>query len=189
MRPSRHLFGLLALALTGCGVGSVSPLFSDADVTYDPRLVGTWRDSAAKESAVIAAADADAYTVTYTDSDGKTGRFRARLGTLGRFRVLELQPDKIPLEMSDAYKNLLLRLYAPLIIDSIGVELRFRLVEPDSLKAHLARQPRVIAHVVRREDELVVLTAPTASVRLFLATFLERRGVLSESEAGWRRVP
>ena len=39
----RHLFVVLALFLSGCGVISTNPIHTAKDVLYDDALVGTWQ--------------------------------------------------------------------------------------------------------------------------------------------------
>ena len=175
---------LALLAATGCGFGSISPVFSDASATNDPRLVGTWRDSASQEGAVISLDSGTGYKIVYTEDNGKTAHFVATLGVVGSTRILNVSPDDLPGDLSDLYKSLLLPLHAPVIIDSAGAVLRFRMFEPDSIKAYLKRNPRAIAYVDR--EDRVVLTAPTADVQKFVATLLAQRGFLGEMNE-WRR--
>lgn len=181
------LMVLVAAGVAGCGVGSVSPLVSDADIRFDPALVGAWQDSSGSESAVVAAVGPDRYSVVYTDSDGKVGRFRGVLGRVGSWRVLDLEPDDLPLEASDVYKSLLLPLHGAVFVESIEPRLRFRILEVDSLKGYLQREPGAIAHAMR--DEAVVLTAPTADLQRFLAAYAGRSGALGGPNVMVRRSP
>lgn len=172
--------------LAGCGVASVSPFVTDADRVAEPRLIGSWQDSSGKESAVITVAPENDYLLTYTDGDGKTGQFRARLGRLGPYRVLDLEPvDPIP-NASDVYKSLVLRAHGVVIIDSVGAVLQFRLVQPDSLREYLRRSPGV-AHTPI--GHAVLLTAPSPELRQFVQEFLGRPGVLDAPEVWRRRRP
>jgi hypothetical protein len=173
--------------MAACGVGSVSPLLSDADVRFEPRLVGTWRAPDSKEFAVFAAAGSNGYSIAYSENDGKVGHFVAHLGRVGSRPVLDLEPAELPGEWSDSYKQMLLPLHGLIVIDSIGRELRFRVLDPDSLKALLAREPQAIAHVLRKEG--VILTAPTADVQRFLTTYLERPGVLGAADVWRHQMP
>ncbi len=182
---TRSLLALAAASLMGCGVASVSPIVTDAGLSFDPRLLGTWRD--AKESAVITAAGAGSYDVLYTDGDGKTGRFRGRLGRLGSHRVLDLQPDDPMPTASDVYKSLLLRAHGMVILDSIGEVLQFRLVGSDSLKAYLKKRPHAVPHTIVANS--VLLTGSSVSTRRFLAAFVRRPGVLSELNVFQRGEP
>jgi hypothetical protein len=181
---ARHLSIAAIPLLAACGVGSVSPLLSDADVRFEPRLVGTWRAPDSKEFAVIKAAGSNGYSVAYTENDGKVGRFVGRLGTVGSLRVLDLEPAELPKAWSDSYKQMLLPLHGLIIIDSIGRELRFRELQTDSLKAFLTREPQAIAHFLRKDG--VVLTASTAEVQQFLTSYFQRPGVLDSADV-WRR--
>ena len=190
MKPSAKAAGyallfLIAVAAAGCGVGSISPFISDTQ--YDSLLVGAWRDSNGTESAYITTLEADRYSIIYTDSEGKIGRFRATLGRVGPLRVLDVEPaDPVP-EASVLYRSLLLPLHGAVFIDSIGAELRFRLLQPDSLKHYLEREPDAVAHMI--PNKVVVLTAPTADVRRFLGGYARRTGALAESNVWVRRSP
>lgn len=187
MAFSHALMLLVAVGVAGCGVGSVSPLVSDTDIRYDSTLVGTWRDSSASESVVIAPVSPNRYSIVYTDSDGKVGRFHGVLGEVNSLRVLDLEPEDLPREMSDVYKSLLLPLHGAVFIDSTDPQLRFRILEADSLKRFLERQPRAIAHVMR--DEAVVLTAQTTDLQRFLVTYVRRSGALGSSNVMVRSSP
>jgi hypothetical protein len=180
----RHFIIAVAI-LMGCGVASVSPIVTDADLVYEPSLVGTWQG--AKESAVITAASANSYNVLFTDEDGKTGRFSGRLGRLGAYRVLDLQPDDPIPAASDVYKSLLLRAHGIVIVDSIGDVTQFRLVETDSLKAYLKKRPQAVPHTM--VGDAVLLTASSVQARRFLTAFVRRRGVLDKPYVWRRSVP
>lgn len=170
--------------LTGCGVASVSPFVTEADRVAEPRLIGSWQDSSGRESAIIVAAPANDYRVTYTDGDGKSGEFKGRLGAMGPYRVLDLEPvDPIP-DASDVYKSLVLHAHGVVIIDSVGIGLQFRIVRADSLREYLRRSPGVVAHTMI--GERVLLTAPSPELRHFFQGFLARPGVLDAPEV-WRR--
>jgi len=89
---ARLIAAVALVALTSaCGVGSVSPIVTDATVVSEPRLEGTWRRES--ESAVITPSG-NGYDILYTDDDGKTGRFHARVGRLGSYRMLDVQPEE-----------------------------------------------------------------------------------------------
>lgn len=170
--------------ITGCGVGSVQPLHQDAELLFDPQLVGTWEDSTGKESAALTADGARGYRLEYRDSDGKTGRFRARLGQLGSRRVLDVQPEDAPHELSDVYRGLLLPLHGFVFLEVQGQALNFAVLEADTLRRYLERNPTAVPHIALKDG--ILLTAPSSELRRFLAGYLARRGVLGEA-AVWRR--
>ncbi len=176
---ARGLLLLGLLASGGCGFGSLNATFDPRAGEFDARLLGTWRVSGERELAVVGRGRNDTYRVDYTDEDGATGRFRARLGRLDGRRVLDLQPDGRALEtVSDAFKNLLLPLHTMFFVDSIGQEVRLLGLRPDSLEAYLEREPQAVAH--ERTDDLIVLTASTPELEHFLADYGRRLGVFDE---------
>jgi len=188
MSRLRHaLLVWTAVGAAGCGVSSIFPLISATDVQYDSLLVGVWQDSIATESAVITKVEPDRYSIVYTDSERKIGRFEAILGRVGNLRLLDVKPADPALEASALYRTLLLPLHGPVFIDAIGARLRFRLLDLDSVKQYLEREPDAVAHVT--PGKTVVLTAPTADVHRFLVGYVSRTGVLGESNVWVRRSP
>jgi hypothetical protein len=179
-----HALLLASLLVTsGCGVGAVSPIVGEADRLHDQALVGSWVDAESEETAVITARGGGGYSVVYTESDGRTGRFAAELGSLGAHRILELRPFQE--EGAGAmHRSLSLRLHTLLFLDSVGDEISFRAFEPDSLQALLQREPGAVRHLMT--DDLLVLTAPTPALRQFLLRFAERPGVMTEPMT-WKR--
>jgi len=179
----RHLLALFTMvSLSACGLGTISSIVPGDDSRFDARLVGTWGDSSGKESVTITGDSGSGYAIAYTDADGKQNPFEGQLGALGGFLVLDLRPVEPELGLGDMYSSLLFRAHAPVVIDDIGSVLRFRLLEPDSLKALLAREPGLVAHALI--DDAVLLTAPTGELRRFLTTYLRRPGVLTE-QSSW----
>ncbi len=169
------------IALGGC-VRSVSPVVAEADREFDARLLGNWATSG-REKAEVAAKDGD-YAVAYTDGKGNVSHFVARLGRMGRYRVLDVSPVDSDLQGNDAYNALLLPVHTFMIVDSIGSEFRSREVKLDSVEAYLARQPTALAHL--RVGDEILLTAPTPELRAFLERFAARPGVLEE-QGVWTR--
>lgn len=168
---------LLTILLAGCGVGSFSQAFPDSARKFDPQLIGEWR-SADKETFVVTVDNAQGYMILFKDENGNSGVFTARMGTIGKFRVLDVQPDKSLLTMNDSYKDLLLPMHSVLFFDSIGGELRFRMILPDSLGAVLERDPAAIAHV--RSPDFLLLTATPSELQHFLAGLVEKPGMLGD---------
>lgn len=190
MPRSKSLARALAIALpalSACGVASVSPIVTEDDAVIDPRLTGTWKAEEDKDSAVITIAGPNVYRIVYADGDGKTGRFDARLGTLGKRRVLDVQPvDPLP-DASDLYKSLILRAHGLVVIDSLGTSLVFHLVDPDSLKADLKRRPTATPHTFIEDSAL--LTGSSEEVRAYFDALLARPGTLGDANTWRKRSP
>lgn len=179
-----RLLALIA-GLAGCGVGSVSPIVRDADLVDDPRLVGTWQDDSLTATAVITAVSPGKFDVLYSEKDGAPGLFHGRLGRLGSYRILDLQPAEPTPVPNDVYRSLVLRAHGMIVLDSVGSVVRFRMLEPDSLKAFLRRRPNAAAHA--RIDDRILLTGSSNDVRRFLIAFAGRKGSLGETNVFQRQ--
>lgn len=86
------IVAVASLALAGCYVQTVHPLYTEDNLTFDPGLAGTWLDANEPGGAtLIEAADNNAYTVTFTgeDSDAK---YEAHLVQLGESVYLDICP-------------------------------------------------------------------------------------------------
>jgi hypothetical protein len=100
---------VVSLALTGCYVQTLHPLYTDDKLTFDPGLAGSWLDPEDPgESMLIEIVDENAYRVTLTEEDGNI-EYEGRLVQLGESVFLDLCPaearrkratdDFIPLHM------------------------------------------------------------------------------------------
>ena len=172
-------------SLAGCGVGSVSPIVRDVDLVDDPRLAGTWQDDSLTAKAVITSVGAGKFAVLDSEKDGTAGQFHGRLGRLGSYRVLDLQPAEPSPAPNDVYRSLVLRAHGVIVIDSIGAVVRFRMLEGDSLKAYLGKRPKAVAHT--RIDDRILLTGSSNDVRRFLIAFAGRKGSLGETNVFHRQ--
>jgi hypothetical protein len=180
---------LCALSLTACGVASISPIVSSAEQEFDPALVGPWESPDDGSSAVITAENAPDYVVLVTDDDGKLAHFDARLGRLGAHRVLDLSPNPSAIgDQSAFYQSLMLPLHSFVVVDRVTAsELRFRMVEPDSLDDLLRRNPGLVAHRPGQGEMGPVITAETPEVRRFFAELIRRPGFLGDTQRFVRR--
>jgi hypothetical protein len=182
----RLAFPLLMAAMSACGVASVSPVVTDADVVDEPALAGGWRDDKDKDEVAITAEGPGRFRLRHVEKDGKAGEYHARLGRLGPHRVLDLQPVEPLPAASDNYRSLLLRAHGMLFVGHVGDSLPIRMIVAESLAAHLKRHPRAVAHTVI--GKTVLLTGSSGDSRRFIAAFVQRPGVLGPWEA-FVRVP
>ena len=109
------------------------------------------------------------------------------VGRLGRVRdrfILEVQATADAL---GAYKDAVVRLYIPVILDSVGPRIHVAILQPDSLDQYLRAHPNAIAHV-RTQDGLA-LTADSPELQQFFAAYLQRPGALQAPSTWMRRSP
>lgn len=178
MTSQRALLHLGAAVLTGCNsFGSISPLLKHDAAQYDPQLLGTWLDSARTMSIFVTEVDS-AYEVAITTSNrGERRSYSAELGQLDGLRVLELLPQDPELRYGDAFSDLNLSLYYPVVVESLGAaDASIRILDLDALRDYLRQKKGAIAHEIRKYDahSQMIVTAPTEKWRQFFRSYVRR---------------
>ncbi|MFH1183700.1 MAG: DUF4185 domain-containing protein [Chloroflexota bacterium] len=176
-----------ALALTvilgGC-VLSGEPVVLESDATFDPRLLGMWKEVSGSDHAVVSRTAGNTYAIEYS-SDGNVGRFEARLGRLGDRLILDVWPTPGDKELPKPYAGLLVAGHWLLSLDVNPDELHMSALEPDSLLANLrAGKVRLADRLI--EDKLIV-SGTTEELRSALGPYLARSGALAEVWV-WQRA-
>ena len=172
-----------AMMAVGCMVMMVHAPYTDADLTFDPGLIGTWLDSADAEIIQVISHEDRAYVLVWTDEDGRSGRFIGHQFRLGQNVFLDIVPEPLhsPLEI---YENYFLPLRTLLLMKRDGPRLDVRILNIDSLRQYLETHPSAVTYTVVNHsgDEDILLTAPTNRLRLFLADYVRRPGIWDEEE-------
>src|ERR1035441_1939153 len=93
---TRKLIALagLALCLPAC-IPSLNPFYTDKDLVFDPRLVGTWAEKGKEqepETWSFEKAGDKAYKLAIAEKPGKEGEFTAHLFKLKQEYFLDLLP-------------------------------------------------------------------------------------------------
>jgi len=179
MRNLRLLVG--GLVLTGCVV-SVDAVVPASAATYDARLVGRWAEVDGKARAEVTR-DSNGYAISYTDGEGKVGRYEAHLGRLGKRLVLDVTPASRETGLPEA--AMVIRGHVLFAIDIAADSLSLASIALDSLRAALVRGTvRLSYHI---DHDQLILTGPTTALRGALTAYLERPGVLDDPGT-FRRV-
>ena len=179
----RFLTLFVAAATGGC-LGALNSAVPDSATILELQLLGTWSDSASSERAIITQSGPRSYAIQYTDDQGQTVSLVGQLGRSRHRFILDIQPTA---EALGPYKDLVVRLHIPLILDSIGPRIHVAILEPDSLDQYLRRNPRAIAH--GRTHDGLALTAGSTELEKFFAAYLQRPGVLATPSTWVRRSP
>ncbi len=168
-------------SLTACDpVFHIDTAVPDELATFEPALVGTWVGPES-ERAVITSRQDSTYRIEFTDKDGDSAPFNARMGQLGEKTVLEFWPAF--LDEDDDWP--MGRMLAVLTVaeDEFGASS----LNGDSLRAALANGVLQLPFLARFESG-IMLTAPTAQLAPALSKYLARPGVLDQGGV-WRRQP
>ena len=199
MNAKKFFFYLLAVLLGGCfPVVSLHPLFTEKDVVFDEKLLGTWvqegsmgtirkflgREEPKEPTGTIweftrADANENAYRLIYSDKEeGRKGSFIAHLVKLKDKLFLDAFPDdSLPYEPRDpnekgwAYNSLfLLPTHTFIKVDAIGPQLILRLTDDEKFKKLLGEDPNaVIKHTLL--DDKPILTASTEELQAFVLKY------------------
>ena len=166
----------------GC-MGMVHAPYTDADLTFDPELVGTWVDTAEGWSLQVISHEDGAYVLVMTDEDERSGRFVGHQFRLGQNVFMDIVPEPLhsPLEV---YENYFLPLRTLLLMKRDGPRLEVRSLNIDSLRQYLETHPSAVTYTVVNHvgKEDILLTALTNRLRLFLADYVRRPGIWDEEE-------
>jgi hypothetical protein len=187
MKTKKLLFYVLAALLGGCiPIASLHPLFTQQDVIFEEKLLGTWVDDPNSPETTWEFKRLDepertgehAYKLIFSDEEGRKGSFVAHLVKLQNTLFLDLYPSELPWEPKDpnkvewVYNTLfLIPAHTFIKIDSIGPQLGMRLTVEDKMEELLKEDPNAVRHA-STEDRLV-LTASTKELQAFVLKYAD----------------
>jgi len=194
MGTKRLAFFCLAALLAGCvPVVSLHPLFTEENIVFEEKLVGTWVKDPNKPEVtwVFSRLDPSAaegilepwrdqigkfYRLAVTDEDGRKGVFAACLVQLGDRRFLDVLPDRFPSDEQDIEKMKLayngfffLPVHTFIRVDALGERLTIRITDDEQFKELIKADPIAVRH--EEVNERLVLTASTRELQAFVAKY------------------
>jgi hypothetical protein len=187
MKTKKLLFYLLAGILGGCiPVMSLHPLFTEKDLAFDEKLLGTWVDA---NKTTWQFSDANkpekAYKLIFTDKEGKKGSFVAHLVKLENRLFLDVYPDEMPWNEKDPnkvewlYNTLfLIPAHTFIKINSIEPQLKMLLTDDEKMKEFLKADPNAVEYT--SIEDKPVLTAPTEKLQAFVLKYADDSRVFPE---------
>lgn len=164
----------LALFIAGCLPVSLQPLYREADLRFDPALIGVWGSSKdkndTKDSWTFRKGDKQSYELLIKEGT-KASPFVAHLFVIGEQRFLDLYPHEDGLKdipVADFYKVALIPGHLFLRVDQIEPGLKMSVMKDDWLKAYLKDHQKEIEHQWILDNDSVVLTAGTEALQAFI---------------------
>jgi len=189
-RPAKKvLFYLLAALLGGCvPVLSLNSLYTEENVVFDQKLLGTWVDDPNSPEVTWEFERLEepnnAYKLVFSDKDDKKGSFIVHLVKLQNRLFLDVYPGELPWEPDDPnevkwlYNSFfLIPAHTFMRIDSIEPQLKMRLTDDDEMAELLREDPNAVKHI-SIEDRLI-LTASTKGLQAFVLKYAGDRRVFS----------
>jgi hypothetical protein len=164
----------LALCLPAC-VPSLNPFYTDKDLVFDPRLLGTWAEKGIEQEPQtwkFEKAGDSAYTLTITEKPGKEGEFTAHLFKLKEENFLDLLPKECNYATNQADLIAASMFPGHLLarVSQVEPELRLAFFNFGWLQQQLTNNPSLLAH--HREDDRFILTASTRDLQRFVLKHL-----------------
>jgi hypothetical protein len=183
MKVKKLLFYLLAALLGGCvPVMSLHSLYTEENVVFEEKLLGTWVDDPNGPEVIWEFTHIDepknAYKLIFSGDKGKKGSFVAHLVKLENSLFLDVFPDEFPCDTEDPNKTdwlynvfFLVPVHTFIKIDSIEPQLKMRLTDDEKMAELFKEDPNVIKHM-SIEDRLI-LTASTEELQAFVLKYAD----------------
>ncbi|MHC4463480.1 MAG: hypothetical protein ACYS6W_14495 [Planctomycetota bacterium] len=177
MKTKKFLFYVLAVLLGGC-VLSLHPLYTDKDLIFEEKLLGTWANNDSEETWQFKRAGKKKYKMICTDEKDRTGPFDAGLGKLNNMMFLNILPQEPEFKENDLYKLHILRVHSFIKIEQIEPTLKMRIMNPEKMKEMLENNPKLIKHEIVQGR--LILTAPTKKLQEFMKAHANDTRLFSE---------
>lgn len=175
---SRIVGVALFLLLCGC-VPSLYPLYTPADLTFAPELVGTWTGEKEKETWVFKKEDDNAYAATLTESDGKKGNFKVHLVKIEEHLFLDIYPETPEIDANSFYIWHLRPVHTFMKVEQLAPTLKVATLDLDWCTKYLKENPTAISHEIT--DDTILLTAKPKELQAFLLKHLNTEGAWEQS--------
>lgn len=189
MKTRKFLFYLLAGLLGSC-VPSLHPLYTDKELVFDEKLVGSWGE--AEQVWEFKKGEKEKSYDLVMDEKGKKGEFTVYLvktqdssetdkkkeAARQTLLFLDLYPKEPKLETNDFYKFHLLPVHTFLKIEQLGTTLKIRAMNPEKLQEMLKDKPDLIKHEVL--EDRIVLTASPKDLQKFTIEHAKDEGLFAE---------
>ena len=186
MRTKKLLFYLLAVLLGSC-VPSLHPLYTDKELVFEEKLLGTWVESDSDQKWEFKkGAEEKSYDLT-VDDNGEKGEFAAHLVKIDKMLFLDLFPKEPELEANEFYKLHLLGVHTFMKIGQIEPTLKMRMMDPETMEEILESDPNLIKHEI--VENQIVLTASTKELQEFMKKHANTEGLFGEPEELERLKP
>lgn len=163
----RRLIAVCLVVLAAGCAPSLSPVYTEKDLVFEPGLLGTWSTEKPEDGTwMVEQKGGNAYTVRFTEK-GKTGACRGHLVRLGGMLVMDLFPEGAEYEgLGDLTKVHTVPTHTVNRIWIEGDTVRYATLDGDRLKDLSAAGELAIPHT--QTDGKILLTARPAELQAFL---------------------
>jgi hypothetical protein len=184
MNAKKFFFYLLAVLLGGCvPILSLHPLFTEKDVVFDEKLLGTWVDDPNSPEATWEFKRADtndnAYRLIFSDKEGKKGMFVAHLVKLKDKLFLDIYPapweQQDPNKVEWVYNTLfLIPAHTFIKVNSVEPQLKMQLTDDEKMAEFLKADPNAVKFDSLEDGPgKYLLTASTKELQAFVLKYAD----------------
>lgn len=165
-------FWMLAVLtlIVGC-IPSLNPVYTDETLTFDPALLGVWKQPGEKTRWDFAKLDEKTYRLIYADEKGQQGRFLGRLAKLDGELFLDLYPEEVKMEANGFYKFHLVPIHTIYRVQKTDGKLALSAIDFRWLDEYLTSHPGEIEFATFNGRKMI--TGPTAAVQKFVLAHKE----------------
>jgi len=183
MNVKKILFYLFAVLLGGCvPVMSLHSLYTKEDVVFEEKLLGTWVDDPNNPETTWVFKRIEepnnAYSLLFSDNEGKKGSFVAHLIKLQNRLFLDVYPSEFPWEIDEPNKVkwlynsfFLIPAHTFLKVDVIEPQLKIRLTNNEKMEELLRDDPNAVKH--SSIEDRIFLTASTKELQAFVIKYAD----------------
>lgn len=165
------LIAMLAV-VAGCHVFTLYPFYTEKDLTFDDRLIGTWGEKTEEDkdpsliSFTQSAESEKAYIYKPIDEkDSLQIDLKCHLFNLGNYQYLDLYP------VGDLGSLNLVRVHSLIRINIFQDSIQFHEMDADHL-VDLFKAKRIrLKHELIEDEDDVLITAPTKEIQKFLLKY------------------
>jgi len=187
MNTKKFLFYMLAALLGGCvPVMSLHSLYTEKDVAFEEKLLGTWVQDNNDTTWEFKRSDEpeNAYKLIFSDKQGPKGSFVVHLVKLQNTLFLDVFPSELPWEPNDPNKIdwqynafFLIPAHTFIKIGSIEPQLKMRLTAESKMKELLKENPKAVKHT--SVEDRIVLTGSTKELQAFVLKYADDERVFT----------
>jgi hypothetical protein len=169
------IVAVVSLALAGCYVQTVHPLYTEDKLTFDPGLAGTWSDANEPgEPTLIEAVDESAYKVTFKEKSGDI-EYEGHLVRLGESVYLDMCPAEARRQRAT---DDFMPLHVLLWIQRDGDELRVAGIDFEWLEKMIEANEIDIDHF--RYDGRIILSEEAMKLQQSVMSLARTEGAFEE---------
>jgi hypothetical protein len=156
--------------IAGC-IPSLNPVYTDETLTFEPALLGVWKQPAAKARWDFSKVDDKSYRLSYTDDEGQQGRFLGRLAKLEGELFLDLYPEEVKMDGNGFYKFHLVPIHTIYRVKRADGQLKLSAIDFQWLDAYLTSHPTEIETATFNGRKMI--TGPAPAVQKFVLAHKE----------------